>query len=134
RVDNSLPGLFSANASGRGQGAILNQDNSANTSSNPATKGQAIVLYATGEGQTTPVGVDGKIIGSDLKKSLLPVSVKVGGIDCTVEYAGSAPGLVSGVFQVNVRLSSSVPSGSNVPVVLTVGPASSQDGLTVAIR
>jgi len=133
RVDNALPGLFSANASGRGQGAILNQDNSANSVNNPATKTQAIVLYATGEGQTTPAGIDGKIIGSDLKKSLLPVSVKVGGVDCTVEYAGSAPSLVSGVFQVNVRLNSAVPSG-NVPVVLTVGNVSSQDGLTAAIR
>ena len=134
RVDNSLPGLFAANASGRGGGAILNQDNSLNTSTNPATKGQAIVLYATGEGQTTPVGIDGKIIGVDLRKSLLPVSVKVGGVDCTVEYAGSAPSLVSGVFQVNVRLNSSVPSGLAVPVVLQVGSVSSQDGLTVAIR
>ncbi len=133
RVDNALPGLFSANASGRGGGAILNQDTSLNTAANPATKGQAIVLYATGEGQTTPIGIDGKIIGIDLRKSLLPVTVKVGGVDCTVEYAGSAPGLVSGVFQVNVRLNNSVPSG-NVPVVLQVGSIFSQDGLTVAIR
>src|ERR1017187_6640603 len=29
-------GLFSANASGQGQGAILNQDNSINSASNPA--------------------------------------------------------------------------------------------------
>lgn len=134
RVDTSLPGLFSANSSGRGPGAILNQDSSVNTVTNLAARGQAIVLYATGEGQTTPLGIDGKIIGFDLRKSLLPVSVKVGGVDCTVEYAGSAPGLVSGVFQVNVRLNNSVPSGLAVPVVLQVGGAASQDGLTVAIR
>ena len=134
RVETSLPGLFSANSSGRGPGAILNQDNSVNTVTNLTARGQAIVLYATGEGQTTPVGIDGKIIGFDLRKSLLPVSVKVGGVDCTVEYAGSAPGLVSGVFQVNVRLNNSVPSGLAVPVVLQVGSAASQDGLTVAIR
>lgn len=133
-VEKSLPGLFSANSSGRGPGAILNQDNSLNTSTNAAVKGQAIVLYATGEGQTTPVGIDGKVIGFDLRKPLLPVSVKVGGVDCTVEYAGSAPTLVSGVFQVNVRLNNSVPSGLAVPVVLQVGSVSSQDGLTVAIR
>jgi len=133
RVADSQPGLFSFNASGKGPGAILNQDSSVNSGANPATKGQAIVLYATGEGQTTPTGVDGKIIGSDLRKPLLPVSVKVGGVDCAIEYAGSAPGLVSGVFQVNVRLTSAVPSG-NVPVLLQVGSTVSQDGLTVAIR
>lgn len=134
RVDNSMPGIFAANSTGRGPGAILNQDNSLNTANNPATKGQAIVLFATGEGQTNAEGIDGKIIGTDLRKSVLPVSVKVGGIDCRVEYQGSAPGLVSGVFQVNVRLPDSVPSGAAVPVSLQVGNAVSQDGITVAIR
>jgi uncharacterized protein (TIGR03437 family) len=134
RVENSMPGIFAANSTGRGPGAILNQDNSVNTANNPATKGQAVVLFATGEGQTTPEGIDGKIIGTDLRKSLLPVSVKVGGIDCRVEYQGSAPGLVSGVFQVNVRLPDSVPSGAAVPVSLQIGNAVSQDGITVAIR
>jgi uncharacterized protein (TIGR03437 family) len=129
-----MPGIFAANSTGRGPGAILNQDNSVNTANNPATKGQAVVLFATGEGQTTPEGIDGKIIGTDLRKSLLPVSVKVGGIDCRVEYQGSAPGLVAGVFQVNVRLPDSVPSGAAVPVSLQIGNAVSQDGITVAIR
>jgi uncharacterized protein (TIGR03437 family) len=49
-----------------------------------------------------------------------------------VLYAGPAPGLVSGIIQINVTLPSGTPSG-NVPVVVQVGTASSQT-VTVAVQ
>jgi uncharacterized protein (TIGR03437 family) len=135
RVDNAGPAIFALDATGKGPGAILNQDNSVNRPTNPITKGQVIVLYATGEGQTNPVGIDGKIIGSDLRKPILPVSVRIGGIDAPVQYAGSAPTLVSGALQVNVLVPATAPSGSAVPVDLQVGTFVSPAGaITVAIR
>ena len=57
------PALFSANSTGRGQGAILNQDGSPNTVTNRAAKGSVIVLFGTGEGATTPAGVRTEIVG-----------------------------------------------------------------------
>jgi uncharacterized protein (TIGR03437 family) len=135
RVDNAGPAIFALDATGKGPGAILNQDSSINRATNPATKGQVIVLYATGEGQTNPVGIDGKIIGTDLRHPVLPVSVRIGGIDAQVQYAGSAPTLVSGAFQVNVLVPATAPSGSAVPVDLQVGTFLSPAGaITVAIR
>ncbi len=58
------PAIFTANASGAGPAAALNQDGSLNGSSNPAKLGSVIVLFATGEGQSSPAGVDGMIAGS----------------------------------------------------------------------
>jgi uncharacterized protein (TIGR03437 family) len=135
RVDNAGPAIFALDATGKGPGAILNQDSSINKATNPATKGQVIVLYATGEGQTNPIGTDGKIIGTDLHHPVLPVSVRIGGIDAPVQYAGSAPTLVSGALQVNVVVPATAPSGSAVPVDLQVGTFISPAGaITVAIR
>jgi uncharacterized protein (TIGR03437 family) len=134
-VAPSAPGLFSVNASGTGNGSILNQDLSINSPSNPAARGAIIVLYGTGEGQTNPPGVDGRIALSVYPKPILPVKVTIGGVAATagVLYAGAAPDLVAGVFQINVTVPQNVPAGA-VPVVVTVGSASSQSGLTVSLK
>ncbi len=42
------PGLFAADGSGKGPGAILNQDGSPNSASLPALKGSVVSLYGTG--------------------------------------------------------------------------------------
>ena len=55
------PGVFTAGSSGSGQGAILNQDGTVNSANNPAAVGSYISIYATGDGQTAPPGVDGKL-------------------------------------------------------------------------
>ncbi|MBM3753930.1 MAG: hypothetical protein FJW38_08120 [Acidobacteria bacterium] len=128
------PALFSANSSGRGPGAILNQDTSFNSASNPAAKGSVIVLFGTGEGATDPPGADGRLATSVFPKPSLPVSVTIGDTRVTqLSYAGAAPGLVAGVFQINVVIPPDAPSG-DVPVTVTVGSFTSQTGLTVAIR
>ena len=100
-VAPSAPGLFSANSSGTGNGAIGNHDGSVNSPSNPEARGSVIVLYGTGEGQSNPRGVDGRIASAVYPKPLLPVKVTIGGVDATagILYAGAAPTLVTGVFQ-----------------------------------
>ena len=128
----TAPGIFANN--GAGQAASLNQNNSVNTAGTPAAKGSTVVLFATGEGQTSPLGVTGSVTGATLKKPTAPVTVTIGGIAATVAYAGSAPGLVSGVLQVNVVVPANAPSGASVPVVLTVGTASTQQNVTIAVQ
>ena len=49
-------------------------------------------------------------------------------------YAGAAPGQVAGILQVNVRVPADVPKGTSVPVSITVGAATSQAGVTLAIH
>ena len=60
-VTDTAPGIFTLTASGRGQGAILNQDYSVNSAGNRAPKGSVVMIFGTGEGQTNPAGVDGLI-------------------------------------------------------------------------
>ena len=50
-VLTSRPGIFSLDGSGQGQGAILNEDGSLNSLSNPALRGSVITVYATGGGR-----------------------------------------------------------------------------------
>lgn len=132
-VSDSAPGLFTANASGTGPGVILNQDQSVNSPSNPAAKGSVIVLYGTGAGQTNPPGVDGLLAAAPLPQPQLHVTATVDGMDAEVMYAGGAPGLVAGVIQVNVLLPENISSGA-VPVLLRIGNASSQPGVTVMVH
>ena len=55
-----MPGIFTNDASGAGQAAIINvPDGSRNSAAHPATRGSKVSIYATGEGQTTPAGAVG---------------------------------------------------------------------------
>jgi uncharacterized protein (TIGR03437 family) len=120
-VSKASPALFTANSTGSGQGAILNEDGSVNSTSNPAPAGSIVVLFGTGEGQTNPPGLDGLISSSTFPKPLLAVGVRIGGVDADVLYAGAAPSLVAGVVQVNARIPEAVSGSSVVPVQISVG-------------
>ncbi len=65
---------------------------------------------------------------------MAPLSVSIGGVTtATPAYAGTAPEEIYGLLQVNVTVPSSVTPGSAVPVLLTIGGNSSQQGLTMAV-
>ncbi len=132
-VRASAPGIFTVDQSGIGQAAVLNQDTTTNSATNPAARGSVISIFATGEGQTDPAGADGVLAMSMLPKPLLPVSVMIGGRPAVVEYAGAAPGLVAGVMQVNARVPAEISPGS-ATLVLAVGEASSSMQVTVAVN
>jgi uncharacterized protein (TIGR03437 family) len=133
-VAATAPGIFTLASSGVGAAAVLNQDNSVNDPSHPAARGSIIQIYATGEGQTTPLGVTGAIIGSDLKTPLLPVKVAIGGQDALVQFAGSAGNAVAGLFQVNAVVPQTVTPGTVVPIAISVGGVASQSGVTIAVQ
>lgn len=115
-VVSAQPALFTANSSGTGPGAILNQDGALNTAANPAAAGEIVVLYGTGQGASDS-GIEATIAGRPAE----------------VLYAGPSPGLTVGLVQVNVRVPAGVPAGPQ-PVLIRAGGAVSQSGVTVAIR
>ena len=134
-VAESCPGIFTLDASGKGQGAIVNENGVVNGPDNPAPRRSIISIYGTGEGQTMPLGVDGSIVDrSALRNPVLPVKVSIGGQEAEVLYAGSVANQISGFLQVNARIPDASPSGSAVPVTLTIGGRSSQTGVTMAIQ
>lgn len=130
----AVPGIFTLSAQGTGAGAVLNSDYSVNSPLNPAAGGDYIAIYATGEGETSPSGVDGLITVSPALLPILPVTVQIDGLDATVQFAGEALGIVSGVLQVNAQIPAGAHPGPSVPVVIKTGSIPSQPGVTVAVK
>lgn len=141
-VGTTAPGLFTQNASGKGPGAILNRDNSFNSPNTPAAKGDIVAVYLTGEGQTNPKGVTGKVTTVSATLPLTPaplllVSVLIGPPgaqqSANFTFAGEAPGLVSGAMQLNVQIPATAASGDQ-PIVVSIGGNPSQPGVTVSVK
>ena len=130
-VAPSAPGIFTLDSSGGGQGAILNQNSQVNGPQATAAPGSVIVIYATGGGQTNPESEDGRI-STNAARQAQDVAVRIDGVESEVLYAGAAPGLVSGVLQINARVPGSVGAGIR-SIQITVGGANSQRGVVVAI-
>jgi uncharacterized protein (TIGR03437 family) len=153
QATTTAPGIFTQNGQGSGPGAILNGDGSVNgiatANTKPATRGSVVSVYMTGEGATSPTGVDGKVTCgitgtgcsslSQIPVPLLPVAVLVDGQPAALATApgwvgyGEAPGLVSGVLQVSVIIPNGARSGS-VPMVISVGGNTSQANVTVTVQ
>jgi uncharacterized protein (TIGR03437 family) len=137
-VTTTAPGVFTQNSRGDGPGAILNQNLSVNAPNNAATRGDTIVIYATGEGQTAPLGVTGKVTTVNATPPLtpaplLPVSVLIDGKPAAISFVGQAPGLVSGVLQLNVVVPTTAATGA-VSLTVSVGGNTSQSGVTVSLK
>ncbi|MEO8096314.1 MAG: M12 family metallopeptidase [Acidobacteriota bacterium] len=129
----SLPGLFTSNASGSGQVAAFNQDYSLNSAERPAEAGTVVTLYATGAGLMDRALTDGQIMDTNLARPQVPVYARIGTLPADVLYAGSAPTLVNGALQVNVRIPAGLPSG-NQPIKIITGAYTSPPGTTIAVK
>jgi uncharacterized protein (TIGR03437 family) len=135
----TVPGLFAQNSQGSGPGAILNQDNSVNGPGNAAAKGSIVQVFMTGEGQTSPASVTGKITTATLPPPqvtpapLLPVGVLINGQPATWTYAGEAPNLAAGLMQLNVQIPLNAQSGP-LSIIVSIGGNISQNGVTVSVQ
>jgi uncharacterized protein (TIGR03437 family) len=126
----AIPAIITVNSEGTGEAVAVNQDGTLNSASNPAARGSVVTLYATGEGQRNPAGVTG-VPAPAYDPPVLPVIVTVGNMPAALPYASSAPGYV-GLMQIDLTVPENAPTGSAVPVVLTVGTAQSPS-VTIAI-
>jgi uncharacterized protein (TIGR03437 family) len=130
----STPGIFTANLSGQGQAAAINDHNNSfsyNNAANPANAGDYIEIYVTGAGQTSPAGVDGQPYGGPAN-CVLPVKVTIGGVSEVPQYCGGVPGQIAGLTQLNVPVPSGLPAG-NAAISVTIGGVNAQSGVTVAV-
>jgi uncharacterized protein (TIGR03437 family) len=135
----TAPGIYTTDASGRGQGAILNfnastGDYTLNSSATPAARGQVVVLYVSGMGATTSSVANTLIPTTPAVTPVAPVTVTIGGQSASIAGAASPPGSVPGLLQINVTVPSNAPVGTNVPVLVSIGGVDSQSGVTMAIR
>ncbi len=119
-IVRAAPGIFGSLTLGAAaifvNGAPVSNTNPLKLGGDPA------VIWCTGLGQTIP-GIPAGILAPQQPLATVPkVSVSIAGIDATVDYAGSAPGQIGGLYQVNFRLPLNMPlvSGPTFPLVLSV--------------
>lgn len=127
-IADSAPGVFMRNY-GPGQAWALNDDNTFNSVSNPVGRAGWIVFWATGQGLVTPAGQDGETITAP-KNLNLPVKVTIDGIEAPLIYAVL---VYTGEIQVAARIPGGARAG-DVPLLLTIGGASSRSDVTVSVR
>ena len=136
-VGAAEPGVVTLNQSGSGPGAILEQkaDGSVtlNSAANPASPGDALMIYCTGLGTVSPAVAAGSAAPlSSLVYTDGKTSATVGGVNAQVLFSGLAPGWM-GLYQVNVLVPGGITPASSVPVVLTTGGSASAP-VMVAVR
>ena len=97
-----------------------------------------VQIFGTGEGQLVPTQTTGTIIPpAGPYPSFLnsDVQVRINGTPATVTYAGAAPGLVAGVWQINAivptAINAAVSGTKDVSIDVSIGGTSSQPGATV---
>lgn len=152
-IADSSPALFTLEQTGRGQAVALNKDGSLNgdpaksqqlgIALTTAAPGEVITIYGHGQGikfrdfstaqpLDLPTGVAASCSGDHLYATNDTPLVSISGIDASVLYSGMAPCFV-GLWQINVIVPSTTPSGSAVPVVLGLASFSSNT-VTIAVR
>ena len=125
------PALFTL-GNGIGQRRGGEPDGTLNSAQNPAPRGSAVVLYATGAGQTSPAGVTGQAAVWPIPQPVLPVTLTMMDIPATILFAGDAPGFV-GLMQINAQVPSGFVPAGDLPLVLAVGTYQSPAGVTIAV-
>ncbi len=103
-VADTVPAIFSPARAAAARARLSIRTIPCNGATNPAATGLVISIYATGEGMLQPSGTTGSVTSLTPPfptPVATPVSVTIGGQTATIQYAGEAPGLVSGVLQVN---------------------------------
>lgn len=94
--------------------------NQALSASNPAIRGQSIVIYANGLGPVSQAQSSGDPASStDLVGTNAPPTVTIGGAASTVQFTGLTPGSIA-LYQVNVAVPSGAPTGTQ-PLKLSIG-------------
>jgi len=128
------PGIFTVSETGTGQGAIVpNGTQTIATPDNPAHRGQYASIYGTGLGAVTnQPRTGGWPQFAPLAQTTSHPVVTVGGVHAQVSWSGLAP-TFTGLYQVNFIVPENAPTGSAIPVIVSVGGASSNT-VTMAVQ
>ena len=137
------------------QAAVLNQDFSVNSATNPAARGSVISIYCTGQGALNNAPADGAAAPGPPNFATTPQTPRVAIGSCFVDdcgpllggdptngqwvtYSGLAPGF-AGLWQINVQIPMAIVPAAQVPIGIQydgVGSADLSSGfhLTIAVK
>jgi uncharacterized protein (TIGR03437 family) len=115
-------------------GALV-ADSSVVAGASPAKPGDIVALYGTGFGDTSAAFVEGQL-ATGIASLTNQITVTIGSTKLAssdILYAGLSPGSINGLYQFNVRIPSTAPSGE-VPVTISIGGVTTQSGATIPIQ
>jgi len=102
------------------------------TPESPAAPSEVVVFFATGQGVTNPASPTGAAPAGALPVPVAATSMRIGSLPAQLSFTGQAPG-TAGLMQLNVQVPEGISPG-NAAVVLRVGAAESQPGVTITVR
>ena len=136
------PGIFSINSSGSGQGAIQIANTTffaapagsiSGEQARPAVRGSDyLTIYCNGLGDVKNRPANGAAVPDGTSTTVQAVTVTIGGVTVSASFSGLSPGFVA-LYQVNVLVPATAPSGSAVALTITVGGVTSNT-VTVALQ
>ena len=102
----------------------------ASLTSRPAVPGEILQIYATGLGPTSPAVPAGQLVATPAPLAdPSQLSVTVGGVPATVQYAGL---VFAGEYQVNLVMPQ-LPDGEHA-LLATIGGVTSQTGILIPVK
>jgi len=133
-VAPTAPGLFTIDFSGKNQAVALNADGTVNAMNNPAQRGSMIMLFATGEGVTTPADSDGIVEADNSRIPTAPMSVTFNGVITAALGADTSfPKDVSGVLELTVTVPLNIVPGL-ANVALTAGGVATTQPTNIYVK
>jgi len=122
-ADPAIPAAFDS-IFGSYISIVLNQDGSINSLANRASPGEIVTFWVNGAGRFQQQLTDGAIVQSERIPPVLPVSARLFGtqeLAADILYAGTAPGMVAGLMQMNIRIPPNAGPGSYSALELRIG-------------
>jgi uncharacterized protein (TIGR03437 family) len=120
-ISRDAPGMFTqVNPQNQPLVLALHQDGSLITFQSPALRGEQISIYGTGFGPYATTTIDGFFVPATPANNVAdPVTLNIGGIIKTPDFAGAAPGAV-GLTLVKMTITDDLPTATTVNLVVTV--------------
>ncbi len=118
-VAPTAPGIAALAQNGLGAGAVTHANGIVVSASNPASRGEVVVIYLTGLGAVAPPVADGTP-PAGLSRSSSVSAVYFGAAaagSSAISFQGLTPGY-AGLYQINVQIPQSVTPGTAVPLAI----------------
>ena len=128
-----VPRVFTAFGTGSGQAAAVNKSGVLNGGAAPASVGSYLSFWVTGLADTSDPEFDPAAIAEDADPLPFPIRVYIGGQQQILLYAGTAPGMLEAVTQINIQIAPDTPKGKQ-PILIVVGAEESPETTTVVVE
>jgi uncharacterized protein (TIGR03437 family) len=130
-LSDYAPGIF-VDFSGANRGIVTHLDGSLVSPRNPAAPSETVVIWGTGIGPVDVAQKSGEpASGEFLARTRITPQISVAGGACNVLFSGLTPGF-AGLYQMNVTLPATLPSGDQPLVVTSNGIASNAVVIAIA--